>query len=201
MLGQSYFKDHFTSAIQCHSSKTHFYHMHTSYRLVALPAGKCLLSLELCSYPWNGPLPTVSPLDSYKLQDVFASNWMSNFIATSIPLPPAANDKQEHALLLLDTRGWERNSKAPMLSPVWAQSKQRKNSHSRGPTDTIWQDRNQGQNIEFFAHLYQLCFPQPKGQKLPKSHISVAMLIAAALLRATSNISYQLQCSPSYTCA
>lgn len=47
--------------------KAQFYHTHTSYHLVALPAGKHLPSLELCSYPWNGPLPTVSSLDSYKL--------------------------------------------------------------------------------------------------------------------------------------
>lgn len=66
--------------------------MYGSYLLVALPEG-CPPFPKLCSYPRDGPLPTVSSLDSYKLQDVFASNWVSDLIATSIPLPPAESDK------------------------------------------------------------------------------------------------------------
>lgn len=68
------------------------------------------MSPELSSYPRNGPLPTVSPLDSYKLQNVFAGNWMSNFIATSIPLPPAANNR--NILCCFWTQKEERNSES-----------------------------------------------------------------------------------------
>lgn len=141
--------------------------------LMASPAGKCQLPLELCPYPWNGPLPTVSPLDGYKLQYVLARNWMSEFIATSVPFPPAENDKQEYVLLLLDKWTWEKNSKA--LLPVWGQIKQRMNSQE-WPTDVIQQDRHQGQHTEGF--------PQPKGQKMPMRHISAARLIAPAPLKA-----------------
>lgn len=139
--------------------------------LMASPAGKCQLPLKLCPYPWNGPLATVSPLDGYKLQDVLARNWMSDFIATSIPFPPAENDKQECVLLLLDTWTWERKSKA--LQPVWGQTE---NEQLRQPTNAIQQDRNQGQNNEGF--------PQPKGQKMPMRHVSAARLVATAPLKA-----------------
>lgn len=104
---------------------------------MALPVGNCLLPLELCSYPRNGPLPTVSPLDSYELQDVFASNWMSDFIASFIPLPPAANDKQEHVLLLLDTRAWEKSKIPCCRVSVQGQENWRKDSHRGRPADAI----------------------------------------------------------------
>lgn len=156
MLGQSQFKEHFSSPLH---TRRHAFTTHTHYRLMFLPAGKCLLSPEFCSYPWNGPLPTVSPLDSYKLQDVFASNWMSNFIATSISLPPAANDKQEHAFLPLDMRAWQSNSKATALSSVQEQTKQKKNSHGMQSMDAVWHNHNPGQTTLFSACLYQLHFP------------------------------------------
>lgn len=52
-----------------------------------------------------------------------------------------------------------------------------------------------------FLRLCEQYFPQPKGHKLPRSHISVAMVTATAPLRATSSTSSQPQCSPSRSCA
>lgn len=98
---------------------------------------------------------------------------MSNFIATSVPLPPAANDKQEHALLLLDTRAWERNSKAPMLLPVQGQTKQREQSRAGWGQDQQMASgkiATKGTTLSFSRTSTNCVFLSQKGRTTQEPH-------------------------------